>query len=385
MEKSFLAWSVFYIIIILLLFFDLGVLHKKNKKIDFKESLILSGFYICIGLIFGLFIWKFMGLQSMQEYYTGFIIEKTLAIDNIFVILMIFNFMKINSEYQHKVLFWGIIGAIVTRLILISSGVMIFQKFEILMFFVYGFLICTGALMINRKLFYISILVVFAILNAIFGFFNESMDTAAFLVMYGFLIIIAIIIIIPVDIFYIIKKIARNQNQKVNLKIKQDKNKDNKILKFIKKIIPHTNEIKNNKFFIKEIDSKTGKFKILATPLFIALICIEIIDIIFALDSIPAIMSITLDKYIIYTSNIFAVLGLRALYFALSGLYERFHYLKYALGVLLIFIGLKTFIALIFLESNKFPTHISLFITLIILSSGILFSFYKTRKIQNLN
>jgi tellurite resistance protein TerC len=220
--------------------------------------------------------------------------------------------MKIDEIYQHKVLFWGILGVIVIRFVMITIGVSIVQKFGWILYFFSGILIFMGLKILIKK--------------------KEDHDSI----------------------------------------------KNNKFMILLKKIIPHTDEIKDNSFFVKKIDPQTQKQKILATPLFLALIFIEFVDLVFAIDSLPAIFAITTDKYIIYTSNIFAILGLRALYFALSEINNRFKYIKYALGILLIFIGSKIFIAKI-LGLEKFPAELSLLITILILASGIVFSLYKTK------
>jgi tellurite resistance protein TerC len=239
-----------------------------------------------------------------------------MAIDNIFIILMVFSSMKIDEKYQHRILFFGIIGVILMRFIVISIGVNLIEKFSWILHILNLFLIILGAKMLIQK----------------------------------------------------------NENQKSILK--------NKFFVFIKKIIPHKDEINGPKFFISEFDQKTQKNKIYATPIFFSLLFIEIIDLIFAIDSLPAIFAITKNKYVIYTSNIFAILGLRALYFSLSGFYEKFTYLKYALGALLIFIGGKSFIA-DFFGIQKIPAEISLVVTFLILSFGILFSLKKSKNDLN--
>ncbi len=311
-EKPLWLWIIFYIFVGSLLIFDLGIVHRKSRQIKFKESIILSLIYIFIGLLFGLFVLYFLDKQSAVEYYTGFFLEKTLAIDNIFLILMIFTSLKIKEEYQYKILFYGILGVIIMRFIIITLGVAFVVKFEWILYIFGAILIIMGVKMLISK--------------------HDCYN--------------------PIN--------------------------SGKLMNFIRKIIPQTDEIHGDKFFIKKIDEKTQKSKILATPLFIALIFVEFADLVCTIDSLPAIFAVTQNKYVIYTSNIFAILGLRALYFVVSGLYYRFKYLKYALALTLIFIGSKIFIIKI-LGIEHFPSEISLLIVSIIITSGILFSFYKSK------
>lgn len=314
MDKPLWMWGLFFGIVLILLILDLGILHKKEKEIGIKESLLMSGFYISMGLLFGAWIWHDLGAQSGKEYITGFLIEKTLALDNIFVISLVFTYFAIPRKYQHRVLFWGILGVIVLRAIMIGLGATMVAKFGWIMYIFAIFLILTG-----------------------------------------------------IKMFFMIDKLPDISN--------------NPVLKFMKKYMRITNELHGQKFSVKlESDKEPGKYIRYFTPLFLALVIIEVVDLIFAVDSVPAIFAITLDPYIVYTSNIFAILGLRALYFALDAVIHRFKYLKYALAMVLIFIGSKIFIAdLMGLE--KFPASISLSVTLGLIFGGILFSLYKTRKI----
>jgi tellurite resistance protein TerC len=311
LTKPVWMWLVFMALVVVLLVLDLGVLHKQQREIEVKESLILSAGYIAIGLLFGLWVWWEMGKQSGIEYLTGFIVEKTLAMDNIFVIAMIFAFFAIPRQYQHRVLFWGILGVIVLRAIMIGLGATLVAEFSWVLYIFAIFLIATGVKMI-----------IFA---------NKKADLA-----------------------------------------------NNPVLKFMRRHFRVTDQFHGEKFLVKKPDPKTGKMVTFLTPLMLALVLIEIADVIFAVDSVPAIFAITTDPYLVYTSNIFAILGLRALYFALAAVLARFHYLKYALSVLLIFIGSKIFIADL-LGWEKFPAMWSLGITFAILGTGIVYSLYKTR------
>ncbi len=306
-------WAAFISGVLVLLALDLGILNKKAEAISVSKSLKLSAFYIAIGLGFGLFVWQQLGLESAVLYLTGFVVEKSLAIDNVFVIAMIFAYFSIPTQYQHRVLFWGILGVIVLRAIMIGFGSAIVENYSWVLYLFAAFLIFTGIKMLQA------------------GDTGHSMD-------------------------------------------------DNKALKFVKNRLNFSDKLDGNKFFTK-ITDESGKIKTIATPLFAALILVELADLIFAIDSIPAIFAITTDPFIVYTSNIFAILGLRALYFALAAMIERFKYLKVALAVLLIFIGSKIFIADLF-GLSKFPPMASLGITFAILASGIIYSLYKTRDVQ---
>jgi len=312
MDKPIWMWVIFSAIVVILLILDLGILNKKDHEIGVKESLLLSAFYISIALLFSVWIWYQLGLQAGEEYLTGYLIEKSLSLDNIFVISLIFNYLAIPRLYQHRVLFWGILGVIILRGIMIGVGAKLVAEFSWVLYIFALFLIFTGIKMLFVK--------------------------------------------------------AHETNMA-----------DNKLLKFIQSHLRVTKELHGNHFFVSLLDEKSKKMLIWCTPLFVALLMVECVDALFAVDSVPAIFAITTDTYIIYTSNIFAILGLRALYFALAAVLPRFIYLKYALSMILIFIGSKIFIADIF-GWNKFPVSISLGVTVGLLAGGIVFSLYKTRK-----
>jgi tellurite resistance protein TerC len=306
MQKPWWLWLLFLSTIFLLVIFDLGVLQKRQDKATPKQSLLISGAYILIGLLFSIVIWYFMGPNYAKEYLTGFIVEKVLALDNIFVISIIFSFFAIPSQYQHRVLFWGIIGALLARGILITVGAQLLSSFAWIHYLFGIFLILTGVkmlAMVDKKL---------DINNSIF--FN-----------------------------------------------------------FIKKHIKVTSKLHGDNFYVTVVDESTKQRQLYVTPLFLALLMIEFVDVIFALDSIPAIFSITDDPYVVYTSNIFALLGLRALYFALNDVVERFYYLKFSLAIILIFVGSKAFITKA-LGIEKFPPGIALLITISIILAGIFYS-----------
>ncbi|MBN8544438.1 MAG: TerC family protein [Alphaproteobacteria bacterium] len=311
MDKPLWMWAAFLGIVLFLLVLDLGVFHRKQKEIGVRDSLVSSAMYICIGLLFGLFVWHQLGADSGKEYFTGFLIEKTLSMDNIFVISLIFTHLAIPRKYQHRVLFWGILGVIVLRAIMIGVGATLVKEVEWVLYIFAAFLIFTGIKML---------------------FASEKHEMG-----------------------------------------------ESKLLKWISRHFRVTKEIEGQKFFVSKYDENTGKYARYMTPLMVALIMVELTDLVFAVDSVPAIFAITTDPYIVYTSNIFAILGLRALYFALDAVIHRFHYLKYALSLVLVFIGSKVFIADL-MGFNKFPPSISLGVTVGLLAAGVLYSLYKTRK-----
>lgn len=307
-----LMWAVFFGIVGFLLFLDLGILHKKNHVVGIRESLLTSAGYVFISLCFGAWVWHEMGAESGSLFITGYLVEQSLSMDNIFVISLILSYFAIPKELQHRVLFWGILGVIVLRGVMIAAGVQIVTQFHWVLYIFAAFLVFTGVKM---------------------------------------------------------------------LMMKDDGEPDigqNPVLKFLKGHIRLTHELHGDKFFVRLPHGKTGKAVLFATPLFLALAVVEFVDLIFAVDSIPAILSLTTDPYIVYTSNIFAILGLRSLYFALAVIIARFVYMKYALALVLVFIGSKVFITDMF-NLTKFPAYISLGVTIGLLGGGILFSLLKTK------
>lgn len=302
-------WLAFMGIVVSLLAFDLGVLHKDDREIGVRESLMLSAGYITVALLFGAWVWWYLGAQSGMDYYTGFMIEKSLSMDNVFVIALIFTYFAIPRQYQHRVLFWGILGVIVLRAIMIGLGASLVSNFSWVLYVFGAFLVFTGI-----KMWVIA---------------DHMPDIAS-----------------------------------------------NPLLKFLKRHLRVTDGLRGNAFWVRETDPKTGKVERFATPLFLALVLIEFVDLIFAVDSVPAIFAITTDPFIVYTSNIFAILGLRALYFALAAMIHRFKYLKYALALVLVFIGSKIFLVGII---GKIPAVVSLSVTFSLIAGGVLLSLWKTR------
>ncbi len=311
LTKPVWMWALFLGIVAVLLALDLGVLHRKHREIGVRESLLLSAGYLTLGIGFGGWVWYSLGQQAGLEYLTGFVVEKSLAMDNVFVIAMIFGYFAIPAVHQHRVLFWGILGVIVLRAIMIAGGAALVSEFGWVLYIFAAFLILTGFKMLFMA------------------------DKAHSL-------------------------------------------EDNGLLKLLRRRLRVTDSLHGERFFVKVPDPKTGKLASFATPLFLALILIEVADVIFAVDSVPAIFAITTDPYLVYTSNIFAILGLRALYFALAAVIHRFAYLKQALAVLLVFIGSKIFLADLF-GLEKFPPAVSLGVTFAILAAGIVFSLWRTR------
>ena len=302
-------WLVFIAVVISLLAFDLGVLHRDNREIGVRESLLLSGGYITAGLLFGVWVFFQKGGDASMDYLTGFLIEKSLSMDNVFLMAMIFSFLAIPRQYQHKVLFWGIMGVLVLRAIMIGLGAALIHEFAWILYVFGAFLFFTGVKMLFSKL-------------------DDAPDL-----------------------------------------------QNNVLVKFLRKHLRVTDNLHGQRFFVRQDDGQ-GRSVLWVTPLFLALILIECADLVFAIDSVPAIFAITQDPFIVYTSNIFAILGLRALYFALAALIHRFAYLKYALALVLVFIGAKIFLVGII---GKIPAAVSLSVTLGLLIGGVLLSLYKTR------
>ena len=313
LTKPVWMWLLFLTIVAVLLVLDLGVLHKGHREIGTRESLLLSAFYITLGVTFGAWVWWALGAEAGMNYMTGFAVEKALAMDNVFVIAMIFAFFAVPRMYQHRVLFWGILGVIVLRAIMIGVGAAVVQQFSWVLYIFALFLVATGVKMLVVK--------------------EGETDISK-----------------------------------------------NPVLGFMRRRFKVTAEHHGERFFVKLADpsNPAGRRVWFMTPLFLALVLIEIADVIFAVDSVPAIFAITTDPFIVYTSNIFAILGLRALYFALAAMVHRFHYLKAALALVLIFIGSKVFVADLF-GLDKVPPVISLTVTFGLRAGGVLYSLWKTR------
>ena len=311
------AWGLFIGLVLGLLFLDLFVLNKKDHAIGARESLRMAAGYIAVGLLFGLWVLWDLGSAKAVEYYTGYLVELTLALDNVFVISLILGYFMVPREYQHRVLFWGLLGVIVLRALMIGFGAALVSNFAWVLYVFAAFLLFTGVKMLW---------------DAIKGAESTQDDVG-----------------------------------------------NNPVLKFIRGHMRVTDGYHGHSFFVRLPHGAAGKTALFATPLFLALVLVELADLVFAIDSVPAIFAITTDPYIVYTSNIMAVIGLRALYFALENAVHRFRYLKFALAAVLIFIGAKVFLGDLFF-GGKFPALWSLGITLALLGGGIVASLVYTRK-----
>jgi tellurite resistance protein TerC len=304
METPIIFWILFNAFVLIMLALDLGVFHRKSHEVSVKEALIWTFIWIFLALIFNVLIYFWRGQQQALEYFTGYLVEKALSVDNIFVFIMIFTYFQIPTKYQHKVLFWGITGALLMRIVFIFAGVALLEKFHFTIYLFGALLIFSGYKMFNHN----------------------------------------------------------------NLKLDPDKNP---VIRFFKRFMPVSPVLHDDKFFLK-IEGRRY-----ATPLFLVLIFIETTDLIFAVDSIPAILAITQDQFIVYTSNVFAILGLRSLYFALAGVVHRFWLLSYGLAIVLIFVGIK----MILIDFYKIPIEWSLlFIAAIITASIFLSLKFKNKK-----
>jgi tellurite resistance protein TerC len=297
MDTPIIFWILFNAFVLLMLALDLGVFHRKIHEVSLKEALIWTLIWVCLALIFNAIIFYWRGRQQALEFFTGYLIEKALSVDNIFVFIMIFTYFNIPTKYQHKVLFWGILGALIMRVIFIFAGVALIEKFHFTIYIFGALLVYTGYKM----------------------FFHN------------------------------------------NSKIEPDKNP---LIRFFKKFMPITPDLQEDNFFVK----LNGKR--FATPLFLVLILIETTDLIFAVDSIPAILAITQDQFIVYTSNVFAILGLRSLYFALAGVVHRFWLLSFGLAIVLVFVGIK----MLLIDLYKIPIELSLIFIAVVIAGSIFLS-----------
>jgi tellurite resistance protein TerC len=304
MGVSIYFWAGFHLFIFIMLALDLGVFNKRAHKIAVREALLWSTIWILLALIFNAFVYAEMGRTKALEFLTGYVIEYSLSVDNIFVFILIFSFFAIKPHYQHKILFWGILGALVMRGLFIFAGVTLINRFDWLIIIFGGFLVVTGIRMLIQK------------------------ETAV------------------------------------------DPEK-NRLVRFFRKIFPVSDTLHGDRLFVRQ------DRKLYATPLFLVLIVIESSDLIFAVDSIPAVLAVSHDTFIVYTSNIFAILGLRSLYFAISGIMSIFRYLKIGLAFVLTFVGTKMLVSYFHLE---IPIFISLAIIVGILLISILASLIIRKK-----
>lgn len=296
-------WIGFNVFIVALLVLDLVVLNKTDKEVSFKQSLLWVAFWSIIALMFNAWVYTVKGPEKAFEFLTGYVIEWSLSVDNLFVFIVIFSYFKVPKQYEYRVLFWGILGALILRGAFIVAGVAIFQMFTWVIYVFGGILLFTGVKM----------------------FFHQDDDPAF---------------------------------------------DDNLLVRTCRKLFPITEDYHGKNFVVK----KAGRW--LATPLLLVLIVVDFTDLIFAVDSIPAVLAISNDSFIVYTSNVFAILGLRSLYFALSGMMNLFKYLKYGLAIILSFIGIK----MLGSEFFYIPTVYALMVVLGVLAISILLSLNSSNK-----
>jgi tellurite resistance protein TerC len=305
MNDQMWLWIGFNGFVLAMLALDLGVFHRKAHVVSFKESITWTAVWVGLALLFNGGVWHFYGSQKALEFLTGYLIEKSLSVDNVFVFALLFSYFAVPAKYQHKVLFWGILGALIMRAIMIALGAALIAKFTWIVYVFGAFLVLTGIKMVVKR--------------------EEEIHPER-----------------------------------------------NPAVRWFKKLMPVTANYREDKFFVRE-----GGLR-MATPLFVVLLLVEFSDLIFAVDSIPAIFAVTTDPFIVYTSNVFAILGLRSLYFALAGVMDKFHYLKIGLGVVLSFVGVKMLLAH---TAYKLDTLVSLGVVVLILATSIVVSLLRPRKL----
>lgn len=298
---SIWLWVGFTVFVLVMLALDLGVFHRNAHEVKVKEALTWSAVWIGLALLFNAGVFFYSGTQKGLEFLTGYLIEKSLSVDNIFVFLLIFSYFAVPTKYQHKVLFWGIIGALVMRAIMIALGATLIKEFH---WVIYGF----GALLVFSGI-----------------------------------------------------KMALQKEMEVHPE-------RNPLVRLFRRFMPVAGEYHGDKFFVNQ--SVGSRVRRAATPLFVTLLMVESADVMFAVDSIPAIFAVTQDPFIVYTSNVFAILGLRSLYFALAGVMEKFHYLKLGLSVVLVFVGVKMLLADIY----KVPIGLSLGVIALVIGVSVVAS-----------
>jgi tellurite resistance protein TerC len=297
-------WVGFNGFVLLMLAIDLGVFHRKAHVVSFKESMTWTVVWISLAMVFNVWVWNHFGPQKGLEFFTGYVIEKSLSVDNVFVFALLFSYFRVPQLYQHKVLFWGVLGALVMRAAMIVLGAALITKFSWIIYLFGAFLIITGIKMVVKK--------------------EEEIHP-----------------------------------------------ENNPVVRWFKKFMQVTPDFRGDKFFVRENGIR------MATPLFVVLLLVEISDVIFAVDSIPAIFAVTKDPFIVYTSNVFAIMGLRSLYFALAGVMDKFHYLKIGLGFVLTFVGTKMLLGH---TPWKIDTQLSLGIIVGILAASVIASLLKPKK-----
>ena len=305
MTTQTLLWLVFGVLVTVMLALDLGVFHRKAHTVKLREALLWSAVWILLSLLFNAGVYYELGAESGLLFLTSYVVEKSLSVDNIFVFLLIFTYFSVPSKYQHRVLYWGILAAVVMRAVFILTGVALVQKFAWIVYVFGAFLIITGIRMGLRK--------------------DDEVHP-----------------------------------------------EKNPVLRLFQRFFSVTPAYEGSRFFVKQ----EGRW--LATPLFVVLLVVETSDVIFAVDSIPAVLAITTDPFIVFTSNILAILGLRALYFALAGIMELFHYLHYGLSFILVFVGVKMLVSRFY----HVPTSVALGVILLTLATCIVASLFFPQKTE---
>lgn len=271
-------WVAFNTLVLVLLALDLGVFNRKAHVVSVREALGWSALWVSLAVGFGLWVGSAMGRQAMLEFYAGYLVEQALSVDNLFVFILIFGYFRVPKELQHRVLFWGILGALLMRGAMIGAGALLLARFHWIIYVFGAFLIFTGIRM------------------AMGG--SDAIEPEA-----------------------------------------------NPVIRLVRRFLPITTHFHGERFFIREAEPSGGRVRRVATPLFVVLALVETTDIVFAVDSIPAIFGVTRDPFLVYTSNVFAILGLRSLYFVLAGVIGTFHLLKYGLAIVLAFVGAKMLLA----------------------------------------
>ena len=304
MTDSLWPWIGFNAFILAMLALDLGVFHRQSHVISMRESLTWTLAWVGLALVFNVGVWHFAGSAKALEFFTGYVIEKSLSVDNVFVFALLFSYFAVPPVHQHQVLFWGILGALVMRAVMIIVGAALITRFSWVVYIFGAFLILTGIKMVLKR--------------------EEPMDPGS-----------------------------------------------NPVVRWLKRFIAVTPDFRGGAFFVREHGVRT------ATPLFVVLVLVEFTDLVFAVDSIPAIFAVSKDPFIVYTSNVFAILGLRSLYFALAGVMDKFHYLKVGLGVVLAFVGVKMVLSQ---SAWKIDTLVSLGLIVGILGVSIVLSFLRPRR-----
>jgi tellurite resistance protein TerC len=297
------AWVAFGAFVLAMLVLDLFVLHRDAKEISFREAAVLSAFWVALGLLFGILVWAWAGPTTAGEYYAGYVIEKALSVDNVFVFALVFAYFAVPVGYQYRVLFWGVVGALVLRVVFILVGAELLETYDWMVYVFGAFLIYTGI------------------------------------------------------------RMARHSNQEVHPE-------RNPGLRLLRRVLPITDGYRGQKLLVRE------RGKLMATPLLAVLVAVETTDVVFAVDSIPAIFAITTNTFVVWTSNAFAILGLRALYFMLAGLMRRFGYLSLGLSVVLVFVGAKFIWSDLF---GKVPIWVSLPFIATVVAVSVAASLWKTR------